>query len=143
MSADQHGQYDQYIRSAMAEVTNTFAGPTSIIEEVLGGVTAAAVELIPGVDFADVLLIQDSQLQATAATSELASTLDQVQLLTRRGPCWDAASDQDCTHEADSGALNLFGFTSAAFEYESDGDRPDAGHPCRGRAHRRQLGAPV
>jgi hypothetical protein len=29
MSADQHGRYDQDIRSAMAEVTNTFAAPTS------------------------------------------------------------------------------------------------------------------
>jgi hypothetical protein len=140
MSADQHGQDDQDIRSAMAEVT--FAAPTSI-EAILGGVTAAAVELIAGVDFADVLLIQDGQLRPTAATSELASTLAQVQLLTRRGPCWDAASDQLCPHEADSSALNLFGYTPGAFDYESVGDRRDAGHPCRDRAHCRQSGAPV
>jgi hypothetical protein len=126
----------------MAKATNTFAAPTSI-EAILGGVTAAAVELIAGVDFADVLLIQDGQLRPTAATSELASTPDQVQLLTRRAPCWDAASDQDCTQEADSSALNLFGYTPRAFDYESDGDRRDAGHPWRDRAHRRQSGAPV
>jgi hypothetical protein len=140
MSADQHGQDDQDIRSAMAEVT--FAAPTSI-EAILGGVTAAAVELIAGVDFADVLLIQDGQLRPTATTSELASTPDQVQLLTGRGRCWDAAYDQDCTHEVDSGALNLFGFTRGEFDYESDGDRRDVGHPSRDRAHRRQSGAPV
>jgi transcriptional regulator with GAF, ATPase, and Fis domain len=87
VSADHH---DDAIRSAMAELTHNFAVGTPI-EDTLASVTATAVDLIPGVDSADVLLIHDGQFRSTATTSALAPTVDQAQLRTGEGPCLDAA----------------------------------------------------
>src|SRR5258708_6717721 len=84
------GEYDDAIRSTMAELTGKFAATTPI-DDILASVTAAAVDLIRGVDCADVLLIHDGRYRSTAATSEVAPIVDQVQLRTAQGPCLDAA----------------------------------------------------
>jgi GAF domain-containing protein len=82
-------EYFDAIRSTMAELTRHFAGATPI-ENTLASVTAAAVELIDGVDCADVLLIRDGGFRSVAPTSELAPALDRVQQRTGEGPCLDA-----------------------------------------------------
>jgi len=75
----------------MAELTQKAARPTEI-DAILQSATATAVELIPGVDCADVLLISGPDLfRSMAATAQLAIDLDGVQQRFREGPCLDAA----------------------------------------------------
>lgn len=84
-------EYAEVLRQTMAELTQKIAGPTEI-GAILQSVTATAVELIAGVDCADVLLISGPDLfQPMAATSQLAIDLDGVQQRFREGPCLDAA----------------------------------------------------
>ena len=81
----------------MSEITEQFSRPTDI-EATLDGVTGAAVELIDGVDYADVLLVSGpDQFQSVAATSQVAADLDDVQRRFREGPCVDAATDEPVT----------------------------------------------
>ncbi len=65
------------------------------VDDVLVDVTAAAKELIPGVDIAGVLLIGPGGTHKTLApTSDLMFKLDDLQLATGEGPCLHAALDE-------------------------------------------------
>jgi transcriptional regulator with GAF, ATPase, and Fis domain len=87
---DDH-EYADILRQAMAELTTQFAHPTEI-GVTLRGVTASSVDLIDGVDSADVLLISGADLfRSVAATSQLAVDMDDLQQRFREGPCLDAA----------------------------------------------------
>jgi GAF domain-containing protein len=81
---------DDVLRSAMADLSRNAVIPLPI-EETLATVTAAAVQLIDGVDSADVLLITDGEFRSAAATSDVAPLIDQAQKRTGEGPCLDAA----------------------------------------------------
>lgn len=81
----------EVLRQTMAELTQKIARPTEI-GAILQSVTATAVELMAGVDSADVLLISGPDLfRSIAATSQLAIDLDGMQQRFREGPCLDAA----------------------------------------------------
>lgn len=65
------------------------------VEDVLIDVTAAAKELIPGVDVAGVLLVGRGGTHETLATTgDLMYELDQLQMTTGEGPCLQAALDE-------------------------------------------------
>ena len=84
-------EYAEVLRQIMAELTQKPARPTEIAA-ILQSATATAVELIPGVHCADVLLISGPDLfRSMAATSQLAIDLDGEQQRFREGPCLDAA----------------------------------------------------
>jgi transcriptional regulator with GAF, ATPase, and Fis domain len=84
-------EYAEALRRAMAELTEQFAHPTGI-DDTLRGVTASAVDLIDGVETADVLLVAGADLfKSVAATSQLAVEVDDFQKRFREGPCLDAA----------------------------------------------------
>jgi transcriptional regulator with GAF, ATPase, and Fis domain len=84
-------EYAEVLRRAMTELTEQFAHPTGI-DDTLRGVTASAVDLIDGVETADVLLVAGADLfKSVAATSELAVEVDDFQKRFREGPCLDAA----------------------------------------------------
>jgi transcriptional regulator with GAF, ATPase, and Fis domain len=75
----------------MTELTEQFAHPTGI-DDTLRGVTASAVDMIDGVETADVLLVAGADLfKSVAATSQLAVEVDDFQKRFREGPCLDAA----------------------------------------------------
>ena len=75
----------------MQELTEQFAHPTEI-DVTLRGVTASSVDLIDGVESADVLLVAGPELfRSIAATSKLAVEIDDLQKRFREGPCLDAA----------------------------------------------------
>jgi GAF domain-containing protein len=77
----------------MAELARAAAAPKSV-EEVLAGVTAAAMELIPGTDTAGVLLIgKGGKFDSVAGTDELPHQLDELQMKFNEGPCVQAALD--------------------------------------------------
>jgi transcriptional regulator with GAF, ATPase, and Fis domain len=84
-------EYAEVIRRTMTELTKHFARPTEI-DDTLRGVTTSAVDLIDGVESADVLLVAGPDLfKSVAATSQLAIDIDDFQKSLREGPCLDAA----------------------------------------------------
>ena len=93
---------DAAIRSTMAELTRHAARDTPIMDT-LAAVTVGAVELIEGVDCADILLITDGTFRSAAPTSEVAPAVDQVQRRTGQGPCMDAAGADLIVRAADLG----------------------------------------
>ena len=65
------------------------------VDDVLVDVTAAAKELIPGVDIAGVLLVgKGGTHQTLAPTSDVMFKLDELQMTTGEGPCLQAALDE-------------------------------------------------
>jgi GAF domain-containing protein len=77
----------------MAELARSVAMPRSV-DEVLSEVTTAAVELIPGVDTAGVLLIRrGGKFESLAGTTDLPHELDELQMTFNEGPCMQAALD--------------------------------------------------
>jgi GAF domain-containing protein len=74
----------------MADLTRTAVRDTEIAET-LHSVTAACVELIPHADSADILMVSaPEQYESLAPTSELASSLDDLQHRVGEGPCLSA-----------------------------------------------------
>ncbi len=77
--------------------------------ENLADVTAAAKELIPGVDLAGVLLVGTGGTHQTLApTSDLMFQLDELRMATGEGPCLQAALDEIVIHVDDFGNESRF-----------------------------------
>lgn len=75
----------------MAELARSVAAPRSA-EDIYAEVTKAAVELIPGVDTAGILLItKGGKFESHAGTTDLPHELDELQHMLQEGPCMDAA----------------------------------------------------
>jgi transcriptional regulator with GAF, ATPase, and Fis domain len=83
-------EYDDSIRSAMAELVSGHAKDTSLRRS-LASVTVSAVELIDGVDFADVMVIKDDHMQSISPTAPFLVELDETQFGLQQGPCLHAA----------------------------------------------------
>jgi GAF domain-containing protein len=81
---------DHDLAVRMADLARTLAGDRTV-ETVLSEVTAAAVELIPGVDTAGILLVKRGGFESVATTSELPHQLDEIQMAFGEGPCVHAA----------------------------------------------------
>ncbi len=78
----------------MAELARSIAMPRSV-KDLLADVSAAAKELIPGVDEAGVLLIgRGNTFETLGPTSGLLATLDELQMRYHEGPCVKAALDE-------------------------------------------------
>lgn len=81
---------EQAIRSTTPELAANF--PVKLaLERTLCGVTAAAVELIHGVDYADVMLIGGGTFRSIAPTAPVPVGLDEIQMRYHQGPCLCAA----------------------------------------------------
>ena len=75
----------------MAELSRSLV-PKPSLDTVLDEVTAAAVDLIPGVDTAGILLLErGGKFRSIATTSELPHQLDILQMTFQEGPCVQAA----------------------------------------------------
>jgi hypothetical protein len=65
------------------------------LDHTLNQVTAAAVELLPEVDFASLTVRHaDGRLEIVAPTDHLVTEVDQAQYELREGPCYDTATDE-------------------------------------------------
>jgi transcriptional regulator with GAF, ATPase, and Fis domain len=82
--------YDDSIRAAMAALTGGHAKDTAL-EQSLSSLTAAAVELVDGVDFADIMVMNDGKARSVSPTVPLLVELDAVQVNLQQGPCLTAA----------------------------------------------------
>lgn len=78
------------IHSAMLHLTSHLAASTDV-ERTLASVTAAAVDLVDGVDYADVMLIEDGQFRSVVPSAPLVTELILVQQRLQQGPCLEAA----------------------------------------------------
>ena len=75
----------------MEDLPRTFLQPVPI-DNLLNGITRAAVDLIGGAECADVLLVSESNdFRSLAATRQLAIDVDGIQEQLCEGPCLDAA----------------------------------------------------
>lgn len=87
----ENARHDLAVR--MAELARAVAVPQSA-EDIFAEVTSAAVELIPGVDTAGILLIgKGGTFESHATTTDLPHELDELQHLLQEGPCMSAALD--------------------------------------------------
>ena len=81
---------DESIQSAMVDLIKGHSKNTAL-ERSLLSITTSAVELIDGVDYADVLVLHEGKARSVAATGPLIVELDAVQLRLQQGPCLEAA----------------------------------------------------
>jgi GAF domain-containing protein len=85
---------ERQLAARMAELARQVAAPSSV-EAVLSGVTETALEIIPGVDAAGVLLIaKGGKFETHAGTAEIVHELDSLQDAFGEGPCAEAAVDE-------------------------------------------------
>ena len=91
MAADEK---DVSLESAMLALSRDFTTDGDDIPATLGRVTAAAVDLVKGVDYADVMLIQDDRYWSVAPTDPIITELDEVQMQLNEGPCLQAATEE-------------------------------------------------
>jgi GAF domain-containing protein len=81
------------LATRMAELARTVAAPRAI-EDIFREVTATAVQVIPGVDTAGVLVVvKGGRFESHAGTTDVPYELDRLQQLLQEGPCLDAAVD--------------------------------------------------
>lgn len=90
----------EMIRVAMAQLTENFATKTGA-DAVLNSVTSSAVQLIDGVDAADILVIADGRFTSMAPTTDLVVQLDRLQQDLQEGPCLEAAVADAVIRSAD------------------------------------------
>ncbi len=84
----------QDVARRMADLARSVATLRSV-DDVLAGVTSAAVELLPGAETAGVLLVsKNGKFESLFGTSELIYELDRLQARCGSGPCVDAAVDE-------------------------------------------------
>jgi GAF domain-containing protein len=87
----------------MAELARVVAVPRDL-DEVLADVTAAAVELIPGADIADVMLVDRNGVHwSKGATGALPQRLTKLQEQYGEGPCAEAAKGDTLVRTDDFG----------------------------------------
>lgn len=82
---------NHHLAVRMADLARTMARERTL-DAVLAEVTSAAVELIPGVDTAGILLVKPrGGFESLATTSDLPHQLDILQMTFEEGPCVQAA----------------------------------------------------
>jgi transcriptional regulator with GAF, ATPase, and Fis domain len=86
------GLVDQPLRSAMAELAGHHVRGAEDVEATLATITTAAVDLIDGADYADVMIVNGDTFESRAPTDPMVADLDAVQLRLMQGPCLKAAT---------------------------------------------------
>lgn len=77
----------------MAALAREVAVPVAV-DEVLRGVTAAVLELVPGAEHAGLLLLgKGGKYETLAPTADVMYKLDHMQVVSGQGPCVEAAVD--------------------------------------------------
>ncbi|GFG67163.1 hypothetical protein MKUB_46530 [Mycobacterium kubicae] len=92
--------YESSIRTAMAELARNIIADTEI-DSTLARVTASAVALIRGVDYADVMLVDGKGFRSVAPTDGVVTKLDATQMRLGEGPCLIAAVQDSVVRCAD------------------------------------------
>jgi GAF domain-containing protein len=93
----------RHVVRAFAE-TARYIYASEDLDETLGRVTAAAVELVPGCDLASTSIIERNGFVTLAATDDRAVAGDQAQYDCNEGPCLSAIRDIDIVYTPDVAA---------------------------------------
>lgn len=101
MAKDDSSGYQASIESAMLTLSRDFITDSDDVSATLGRVTTSAVDLINGVDYADVMLIQGSRFWSVAPTDACLTSLDEVQMRHKEGPCFQAAVEDSIVRCSD------------------------------------------
>src|SRR6476661_3100678 len=96
------GSLDEALESAMDALTTAYSEPIDV-DQALTRITAAAVHLVDGADYADVMLIDKGEFRSVAPTDPLVADLDRVQMDHQRGPCLEASTDNPVVRSIDLG----------------------------------------
>jgi transcriptional regulator with GAF, ATPase, and Fis domain len=88
------------LQAAMLDLTGDFVRHMDI-DQTLSHVTAAAVNFVDGIDYADVMLIDEARMRSIAPTASLVTDLDRVQMRLNQGPCLEAAVGDSIVRSAD------------------------------------------
>jgi GAF domain-containing protein len=86
--------YTDLLNTLMSELTQDLRTADEL-QRILEDVTSAAVALIGGVDWADILVIDGERFRSTAPTDPVATRIDEVQQRFREGPCLQAAVSEE------------------------------------------------
>jgi GAF domain-containing protein len=92
--------HDTALHTAMNAIAAHFDHQHDL-ETTLAAVTGAAVDLIDGIDYADVLTISDGEFHSLTPTNPIATELDQLQRSAGQGPCLEAAVGDSIVRSSD------------------------------------------
>ncbi len=79
-------EHDEQLRAAIAELVTNFPVGRGNMQDTLAAVTSAAVELIRGVDHADVLLIDGGRFESLAPTAPIVKNSTTPSSVSRKDP---------------------------------------------------------
>ena len=81
--------HDAFLRAAMHDIAE-HVNRHDDIGDTLASVTASAVGVIEGIDYADVLLITNGEFHSVKPTTPMVTELDQLQQEASEEPCLEA-----------------------------------------------------
>jgi transcriptional regulator with GAF, ATPase, and Fis domain len=114
MIRDDH--FNNLLETTMVELTSAFSAHLDP-DATLGHITTAAVDLVDGIDYADVMLIEGGSYRSVAPTAEVVTDLDHAQMRLQQGPCLEAATSDSIVRAADLRQEQRWpGFAAAALE---------------------------
>ena len=98
MTHDDH--FNNLLENTMIELTSAFSAHLDP-DITLGHITTAAVDLVDGIDYADVMLIENESYRSIAPTAALVTELDNAQMRLQQGPCLEAATSDSIVRAPD------------------------------------------
>lgn len=93
LMADTGGMDGSRLRAAMDRLSQSLT--PGDLDHTLQRITEAALEVLPGVQYANITVRhQDGRLETVAQTDDLLLAVDGAQFQLQEGPCYDAATDE-------------------------------------------------
>jgi transcriptional regulator with GAF, ATPase, and Fis domain len=96
----QADRFTTLLETKMLELTSAFSEHFDP-DITLGHITTAAVDLVDGIDYADVMLIEGGSFRSVAPTAQLVTDLDHAQMRLQQGPCLEAATSDSIVRATD------------------------------------------
>jgi transcriptional regulator with GAF, ATPase, and Fis domain len=93
-------RFNNLLENTMIELTSAFSAHLDP-DVALGHITTAAVDLIEGIDYADVMLIESGSYRSIAPTAQVVTDLDDAQMRLQQGPCLEAAASDSIVRAPD------------------------------------------
>jgi transcriptional regulator with GAF, ATPase, and Fis domain len=93
-------RFTDLLESKMIELTSAFSEHFDP-DITLGHITSAAVDLVDGIDYADVMLIEGGSFRSIAPTAQVVTDLDHAQMRLQQGPCLEAATSDSIVRAPD------------------------------------------
>ncbi|GAB3734364.1 GAF and ANTAR domain-containing protein [Amycolatopsis oliviviridis] len=108
---------DDTVSAALGSIARTLQAEPDV-ESTLAAIVKAAVDHVPGADYAGISLVERKRrIRTVAPTDEVVATIDEVQYRTGQGPCLDAIADHQSYRTGDLTTEDRWpAFTLAAAE---------------------------